>query len=296
MKAAADNYMIKTVAKAMDLLDQFRAGESEFGITDLSKRLKLEKNNVFRLVVTLTAKNYIEINSSTGKYRLGVNARALGQLAAQQIDLVNHARPFLYELKHQCHETCFFSVYQDGSTYSLDCVESDLPVRVVQTDKNRSLCSTAAGRVLLAFMDKQKQQDQFSGFNNSGFLDRIITDREMLLDDMKRVVKQGYAIDNQEQEDGVVEIAAPVFDENCAIAGTLSISGPKMRLTAARIDSELLPLLCEAAAHLSVLLGCGRSREALCEISLQPVKTELSAAKSEIKPKPYVYNGLKACC
>lgn len=296
MKAAADNYMIKTVAKAMDLLDQFRAGESEFGITDLSKRLKLEKNNVFRLVVTLTAKNYIEINSSTGKYRLGVNARALGQLAAQQIDLVNHARPFLYELKQQCQETCFFSVYQDGSTYSLDCVESDLPVRVVQTDKNRSLCSTAAGRVLLAFMDKQKQQDQFSGFKNSGFLDRIITDREMLLNDMKRVVRQGYAIDNQEQEDGVVEIAAPVFDENCAIAGTLSISGPKMRLTAARIDSELLPLLCEAAAHLSVLLGCGQSREALCEISLQPGKTELKAAKSELKPKPYTYNGLKACC
>ncbi|NVN99098.1 MAG: IclR family transcriptional regulator [Geobacteraceae bacterium] len=296
MKAAADNYMIKTVAKAMDLLDQFRAGEAEFGITDLSKRLNLEKNNVFRLVVTLTAKNYIEINSSTGKYRLGVNARALGQLAAKQIDLVNHARPFLYELKQQSQETCFFSVYQDGATYSLDCVESDLPVRVVQTDKSRPLCCTAAGRVLLAFMDKQKQQDQFSGFKNSGFVDRIITDREMLQTDMQRVVRQGYAIDDQELDDGVAEIAAPVFDENCAIAGTLSISGPKNRLTAARIERELLPLLCEAASHLSALLGCGQSREALCGISLQPVKAELKVAKAEIKPKQYAYNGLKAYC
>lgn len=296
MKAAADNYMIKTVAKAMDLLDQFRAGESEFGITDLSKRLNLEKNNVFRLVVTLTAKNYIEINSSTGKYRLGVNARALGQLAARQIDLVNNARPFLYELKQQSQETCFFSVYQDGSAYSLDCVESDLPVRVVQTDKSRPLCSTAAGRVLLAFMDKEKQLDQFSGFNHSGFFDRIITDREMLQDDLKRVAGQGYAIDDQKLDDGVTEIAAPVFDENCAIAGTLSISGPKMRLTAARIESELLPLLCQTAAHLSVLLGCNQNSAALCEISLRPVKAKLKTRKAEIKPEPYAYGGLKACC
>lgn len=52
MKAVAENYMIKTVERAMDLLGQFKEGDAEFGITDLSKRLKLQKNHVFLLVVT----------------------------------------------------------------------------------------------------------------------------------------------------------------------------------------------------------------------------------------------------
>lgn len=295
MKAAADNYMIKTVVRAMDLLDQFREGDAEFGITDLSNRLKLEKNSVFRLVVTLAAKKYIEINSSTGKYRLGMKARALGRLAAQQIDLINHARPFLLELKRQCHETCYFSVNKDGSTYYLDGVESDLPVRVVQlVGKSRTLCCTAAGRVLLAFMEPQKRLDLFLSSDVKRLTAGTVTDIDLLQSDLNQVARQGYAIDDQEHDAGVIEIAAPVFDVNGVISGALSISGPKMRLDGVRIETEILPLICQAAARLSTLIGCLRSKEALTEISLQSAKSEIEKRKPAAKP--YVYGGLKVCC
>ncbi len=294
MKAAAENYMIKTVARAMDLLDQFREGEAEFGITDLSNRLKLEKNSVFRLVVTLAAKKYIELNNSTGKYRLGRQARALGQLAAVQIDYVNHARPVLNELKQQCHETCYFSVNKDGYTYYLDGVESDLPVRVVQlVGKSRPLCCTAAGRVLLAFMEPQKLMNLLSSSDTKGFTASTITDIDLLQNDLNKVAWQGYAIDDQEHEAGVIEIAAPVFDGNGAVIGALSILGPKMRITD-RIETELLPLICKSAAHLSGLLGFSRAREVLTEANQQTAKPERMARKLELNP--YVYGGLKPCC
>src|SRR5450631_4403438 len=101
MKAAAGSYIIQTVSRALDLLEQFREGDAELGITDLSNRLNLQKNNVFRLVATLKAKNYIEMNMSTGKYRLGIKTSALGQLARRVIDLAHHAHPFLSDLKQQ---------------------------------------------------------------------------------------------------------------------------------------------------------------------------------------------------
>jgi IclR family KDG regulon transcriptional repressor len=294
MKAAAENYMIKTVARAMDLLDQFREDEAEFGITDLSNRLKLEKNSVFRLVVTLASKKYIELNNSTGKYRLGRQARALGQLAAAQIDYVNHARPVLNELKQQCHETCFFSVNKDGYTYYLDGVESDLPVRVVQlAGKSRPLCCTAAGRVLLAFMEPQKLMNLLANSDTKGFTASTITDIDLLQNDLNKVAWQGYAIDDQEHEAGVVEVAAPVFDGNGAVIGALSILGPKMRITD-RLETELLPLLCKSAAHLSGLLGFSRAREVLTEANQQTAKPERMARKLELNP--YVYGGLKPCC
>src|SRR6185369_663212 len=106
MKTAAENYIIQTVSRALDLLEQFQEGDAELGITDLSNRMKLQKNNVFRLVVTLKAKNYIEINNLTGKYRLGIKTRTLGQVATRHINLADQARPFLNDLKQQCHEDC----------------------------------------------------------------------------------------------------------------------------------------------------------------------------------------------
>jgi len=292
MKAAAENYMIKTVVHAMDLLDQFREGDAEFGITDLSNRLKLQKNNVFRLVVTLSAKKYIEINNSTGKYRLGTQARALGQLATHQLDLVNHARPVLNDLKQQCHETCYFSVNKDGYSYYLDGVESDLPVRVVQlVGTSRPLYCTATGRVLLAFMEHQKQQGLLASSEFQGFTASSITDIDLLQNDLEMIAQQGYAIDEQEYEAGVMEIAAPVFDAN-GIIGALSISGPTMRIAGERLEAGLLPLICQHAARLSAILGYSTKERA--EVSLQKAAAEKIKKQPEIKP--YVYGGLKTCC
>lgn len=294
MKAAADNYMIKTVVHAMDLLDQFREGDAEFGITDLSKRLKLQKNNVFRLVATLKSKQYIEKNNATGKYRLGTQARALGQLASHQLDLVNHARPVLNDLKQQCHETCYFSVNKDGYSYYLDGVESDLPVRVVQlVGTSRPLYFTAAGKVLLAFLESQQQRGLLSSSETYGFSSSTNTDIDVLQADLDIIARQGYAIDDQEHEVGVMEIAAPVFDANAAIIGVLSISGPRMRVVE-RLETELLPLLCKSAAQLSGILGYCQSKEALTEKSLHTAQPELKVKKLEINS--YVYGGLKACC
>lgn len=295
MKAVARNYIILTVSRAMDLLEQFQVSKSELGITDLSNRMSLQKNYVFRLVETLKAKKYIELNSSTGKYRLGIKTRVLGHVATSLIDYSNHARPFLNDIKQQCHETCYFSIIKDGYTYYLAGVESDLPVRVSQQVGNsRPLHCTAAGRVHLAFTDLRNQIDLLSGSEMKGFTANTITDPDVLQVELNKVAQQGYAIDDQEHDDGVMEIAAPVFDSNGLIIGALSIIGPKMRLTGTRLENELIPLICLSASQLSNDLGYFQTKESL-------VKVNIRASKHKIKPiklatKPYVIGGLRSCC
>lgn len=295
MKAIAGNYIIQTVSRALDLLEQFQEGDAELGITDLSNRLNLQKNNVFRLVVTLKAKNYIEMNTSTGKYRLGIKTRALGQVARRVIDFASHARPFLSDLKQQCHETCYFSVIKDGYTYYLESVESDLPVRVAQqVGSSRPLYCTAAGRVQLAFMEPQRQMNLLSGSEMRLLTARTITDPDVLKNELNKVAQKGYAIDDQEHDAGVMEIAAPVFDSNGAIIGALSILGPEMRLAGNRLENELLPLLCQSASRLSLVLGHCRTKEALAVINPQPSKPKINTRKLETTP--YLFGGIKTCC
>ena len=275
-----NTYIIQTVSRALDLLELFQESNAELGISDLSRRLKLQKNNVFRLVATLKARNYIEMNDSTGKYRLGLKTRALGQVAIRQTDFISHARPILYNLKKLCHETCYFSVIKDSYTYYLDGVESDLPVRAThRIGSSRPLYCTAAGKVQLAFLRQEEMIHLVHGTELARFTPRTITDPEALQGELRTIAQQGYAIEDQEHDTGVMEVAVPVFGCNGTIVGALSISGPAMRMSGERLGNELVPLLRSEAARLSDSLGRRRDQPE-CGCTAPPSPKRLRTAKN----------------
>src|ERR1700687_2164456 len=100
-------YLIHSVAHALDVLEQFFGEVDELGVTELSKRLKLHKNNVFRLLATLEARGYIEQNKSTENYRLGIKCLHLGHRYIHHMGLVRQARPILAEVAKKCRESGF---------------------------------------------------------------------------------------------------------------------------------------------------------------------------------------------
>src|SRR6516162_10147445 len=97
------NYTIQSVSHALDVLEQFNGSVDEIGVTELSKRLKLHKNNVFRLLATLEARGYIEQNKLTESYRLGLKCLNLGRSYINHMGLVRQARPILSDLARRCH-------------------------------------------------------------------------------------------------------------------------------------------------------------------------------------------------
>src|SRR5580693_8049732 len=109
------NYLIQSVAHALDVMEQFFGDVDELGVTELSKRLKLHKNNVFRLLATLEARGYIEQNRSTENYRLGIRCLNLGRSYINHMGLVRQARPILAELARKCRESTFVGIVRrDG--------------------------------------------------------------------------------------------------------------------------------------------------------------------------------------
>src|SRR6478735_12848830 len=91
------NYVIQSVSHALDVMEQFNGTVDEIGVTELSKRLKLHKNNVFRLLATLEARGYIEQNKVTENYRLGIRCLQIGQTYVAQMGLLRQARPIMHE-------------------------------------------------------------------------------------------------------------------------------------------------------------------------------------------------------
>src|SRR5512145_647828 len=120
------NYVIQSVSHALDVLEQFCADTDEIGVTELSRRLKLHKNNVFRLLATLESRGYIEQNKATENYRLGLRALELGQTFIKQMGLLRQAKPILEKLVQECNETSYVAIFKEGFVVYLDVVETDL--------------------------------------------------------------------------------------------------------------------------------------------------------------------------
>src|SRR5512144_27159 len=151
-KKEKSEYIIQAVSHALDLLEQFHDDVDELGVTELSKRLKLHKNNVFRLLATLESRGYIEQNRATENYRLGIKCLQLGQSYVQHMGLLRQARPIMVDLVRQVRETVYLAVLRRAAMVPVDVVEVDRPVRIVsQLGEALPLHCTAAGKAYLAF-------------------------------------------------------------------------------------------------------------------------------------------------
>lgn len=249
-------YIIQAVSHALDLLEQFHDDVDELGVTELSKRLKLHKNNVFRLLATLESRGYIEQNRATENYRLGLKALELGQTFIKQMGLLRQAKPILENMRSDCNETCYVAIFKEGHVVYLDMVETDMTVRVVSRVGSRlpAYC-TASGKVHMAFMSEDEIDEILPEEDFKVYTSTTIKNRSELRAELKQVAEQGYAVDIEELDLGVHCVAAPIRDYTRRIVGAISISGPTMRLSSERIKSELVPLVLKSAEELSTRLG-----------------------------------------
>ena len=256
VKKDKSEYIIQAVSHALDLLEQFHDDVDELGVTELSKRLKLHKNNVFRLLATLESRGYIEQNKVTENYRLGLKALELGQTFIKQLGLLRQAKPILEQMVEKSNETSYVSIYKENHIVYLDVVETNLTVRVVSRVGSRlpAYC-TASGKVHMAYITDEKLNNLLA---NMKFIQRTpttITTPDAMHAELAKVREQGYALDDEELDLGVRCIAAPIRDYTLRIIGAISISGPTMRIDNVRMENELIPLVLKASAELSTRLG-----------------------------------------
>ena len=248
------NYIIQAVAHALDVLEQFHT-DAELGVTELSKRLTLHKNNVFRILATLESRGYIEQNRSTENYRLGTKCLQLGQTYIQHMGLVQQAKPVLGEVVQACRETAYVTVMRQGKVVPVDLVEPDQAVRIVShIGESLPLHCTAAGKVHLAFETGEDAQRSLLDSLQT-HTEQTITDRTRLEAQLNEVSKKGYALENGEHLTDVRTVAVPIRDYTRTVVGSLAVSGPAYRIGLERLEQELAPLAVQAGKELSSRLG-----------------------------------------
>ena len=248
------NYVIQSVSHALDVLEQFTGEADELVVTELSKRLKLHKNNVFRLLATLEARGYIEQNKATENYRLSIRCLRLGQRFITQVGLLRQARPVLMQVAKTSRETAFIAVMRNASVVPLDAVEADQPVRLAaRIGEFLPLHATAVGKLQLAFADEELRGSLPEALQK--FTEKTIVERQALAPQLKKITETGFAVDLGEHIEDVRSVAVAVRDYTRTVVGALAVAGPSYRLSQERIEKEVVPLMVKAGRDLSTRLG-----------------------------------------
>ena len=238
------------------MLEQFFGDVDELGVTELSKRLKLHKNNVFRLLATLEARGYIEQNRATENYRLGIKCLHLGRRYIHHMGLVRQARPILADVARKCRESAFVAVARRDGVVPLEAAEpEDRMVRITPPiGQTLPLHCTAIGKAHLAF-DLDEQYRSILPEHLDRYTPNTIVERSVLFEQLDAVAREGYSVDTGEYFEDVASIAVPIRDYTRSVVGSLAVAGPLYRLNGERISQELAPLVLEAGRELSHRLG-----------------------------------------
>ncbi|MGA1843065.1 MAG: IclR family transcriptional regulator [bacterium] len=256
IKKDASEYIVHSVSHAMDILESFLGDDAEQGVTTLSMKLKLPKNNIFRLLSTLQCRGYVEQNENTGNYRLGMKTFELGQAFLRRMGLVNQAHSILDHLVLQTSETAYLSVYEDGEVIYVDMVETKHPVRIIpMIGKRVPAHCTAVGKVQLAYKSREEIKRIIKERGLRSYTPNTVVDEEVFLAHLEEVARNGYAIDNEEYEEEVRCVACPVWDYTNSVVAGVTISGPTLRMPEERIRDPLIPILKQAALEISHRLG-----------------------------------------
>jgi DNA-binding IclR family transcriptional regulator len=241
------NYMIQSVSHALDVVEEISNSSGEIGVTELSKRLKLHKNNVFRLLATLELRGYVDQNTRTENYRLGVKTLQLGQAYLRHSTLVAKAKSVLEELAEETGETVSLAVLQGAQVQFPLSIESKRPVKVAaRVAVSFNAKQSAVGRLLTAQLPDATLAEMLAGNSPQ---DAAIKSQ------LNELRIGGVTIDRGAVEPDVVAIGKIIRGDNDQVLGAIELLAPQYR---AKTDA-LLPALEEAAKNLSLALGASEA-------------------------------------
>jgi len=211
----------------------------------------MSKTTVHRLLTTLETKRFISRDKSTGMYRLGFRLVEMASLVLQDMELRRWALPYLKSLSTQYGETVDLSVLDGSHVIYLEVIESQRRVKLAAaTGQRLPAYFTASGKALLAFAPEEQVRkilaENFAEHNGETGLTI-----SKALEDLGKTAERGYAISEQEYEEQINAVAAPIFDADRRAVASIAIVGPSFRLS-----RERLPELGESIRKIADELSC----------------------------------------
>ena len=233
LRTAEATATIRSIERAIDVLSCFDHATPQLSVTDLKKRTDLSRPTLYRILATLEGKGVIRSFGEPQRFELGHEASRLGANWIGQDDFIRAARPVLTRLWKKTGETvALFVAAENNKKICIEELKSAQPLTFSRgVGFMEDLATGASGKAMVAFTKKALSDPDF--------------------DDVRRT---GVRVSEGEIIEGAVAVAAPIFDRNEQVKGSLCVFGPEVRLSDAR-RRDCIDHVRQASEDISRALG-----------------------------------------
>ena len=263
--APQGTYMVQALDRAFAVLDLLGESETPLGLAQVASSLQLHKSTAHRFLMVLERHRMVE-RTSSGKFRLGLRLFDFGNRAIEQYDLRDRAQPHLRRLVAETEETAHLCILEQARVIYIDKIEPARSVRMItRIGSSNSVHCTSVGKAILAFLPEDRVAEILRRTRFERFTHRTITTPEALRTEIEKTRRRGYAVDDEELEEGLRCIAVPLLDADRQPVAAVSVSGPSFRVTAQKLPAIANHLL-QCVRGISTDMGytsAGRANRAI---------------------------------
>jgi IclR family transcriptional regulator, KDG regulon repressor len=254
MSTQKREYNIASLQRGLRMLQLLGQAGRGLPASEIAKLCRLPGSTVHRFLVNLEAGGFLS-KDDLNNYHVGVACVSLGQAAREQLDVRKASLAHLEQLNRSTRETVHLTVRHKLSAVYIEKLDSPEPLRIhSRIGASVPLYCTAVGKVLLAYLDSEERERAINEMELRRFTENTVGSIQELQTRLARVRKDGFACDLEEHETHIRCIAAPIFDHSGAVNASLSVTGPAVRMSPARLR-EIAPLVREAGLKISYALG-----------------------------------------
>ncbi|QJW83800.1 IclR family transcriptional regulator [Ramlibacter terrae] len=220
---------VRAVERALDVLSAFSAEDGELLVAELVRRVGLSRPTLYRLLHTLEKKGYVVASGEPQRFRLGPAVARLSHVWSSSLDLTEIARPVMLDARGYTSETVALFVPRGDMRLCVAEMQSPQPLSFRRgVGYSEKLVRGASGRAILAFTPLADGQLE-------AFAAGTGVDLEWVRAEIGLTRERGYALGHNELIRGAYAVAAPFFDRQGHVAGSLGAFGPDVRLTERRV-------------------------------------------------------------
>ncbi len=261
MEKAEENYKVPNLEKGIAVLEYLSLRPKGESLQNIKSAIDISQTTAYRILNTLVRLEYLMYNEDTKRYRLSMKMLNLGFRSLNEHNLLETVIPRLSDLRDQVKETACFGVLGDEKGLFIEQAQGHHTFRfILSPGKPFELHCSAPGKAIMAYLPDTVRDRYLSYMKFTRYNSRTITTPEAYLEELEKVRRLGYALDNEEELGGVICIGAPILNYTGYPCGAIWISGPKDRLPKEVMRSSIESVK-EVAAMISSELGYSRIKK-----------------------------------
>ena len=246
---------VQTLDRALDILELLATEKSGLGVTEIGRRIGLHKSTVHRLLNALGERGYIEKSVDYGTYSLGLKIVEISSIHLNSIELKTEAAPYLRQLAAESTQPVHLATFVDGEATYIEKVETLNTIRMYsQIGKRVPVHCSAVGKALLTGLTDSDIEKLLDQRELKMYTPNTLTKAEEIIKQIGEAQKRGWTIDDEEHEEGIRCIAAPIYDYRGKVIAAVSTSGPSPIISKEK-DDDISGYVTKAARAISRRMG-----------------------------------------